>query len=188
MQASTAQTEKKVLIITAEQFEDSELLQPYRQLQEKGINSDIASIRNGAITGKHGTAVTADITVDEVDPNNYDLLLLPGGKAPAELRKHRAVLDIARCFFQQDKPVAAICHGPQILISAGVMQGRTATAYPSVGAELEEAGAHYRDQELVVDGNLITSRRPADLPAFIRQILTVLHGDEVQNKRPFIPY
>ena len=174
MQISSQKKRKHVLIISADGFEDSELLQPYQQLNEEGVSADIASLRAGTLTGKHGMEVTATLTVEEVVPDDYEMLLLPGGKAPAELRKHQRVLDIARHFFQQNKPVAAICHGPQILISAGVMEGRTATSYPSVGDELKNAGANYRDQEVVVDGNLITSRKPDDIPAFVREILSRL--------------
>lgn len=174
MQTPSKNPHKKVLIITADRFEDSELLQPHQRLGEEGIDVDIASLKRGTVSGKHGSEVTAGLSVDEVDPAEYDLLLLPGGKAPAELRKHPQVLDIARQFFATDKPVAAICHGPQILASAGVMRGRTTTAYPSVAEELEAAGAHFEDKEVVVDGRLITSRRPDDIPAFIRAILRQL--------------
>jgi protease I len=174
MQISSEKARKHVLIISANGFEDSELLQPYQQLNEEGVSADIASMRAGTITGKHGMEVKATLSVDEVNPDDYQMLLLPGGKAPAELRKHQRVLEIVRHFFQQNKPVAAICHGPQILISAGVMEDRTSTSYPSVAEELREAGANYLDQEVVVDGNLITSRRPDDIPAFVGEILAVL--------------
>lgn len=175
MQVSTTKSRKHVLIISADGFEDSELLQPYQQLNEEGVSADIASLQAGTITGKHGMAITASLSVDDVEPDKYDLLLLPGGKAPAKLREHERVLDIARQFFRDNKPVAAICHGPQILVSAGVMLGRTATAYPSVGPELKKAGGNYLDQEVVVDGNLITSRKPDDIPAFVREILARLN-------------
>jgi protease I len=174
MQISSEKARKHVLIISANGFEDSELLQPYQQLNEEGVSADIASMRAGTITGKHGMEVKATLSVDEVNPDDYQMLLLPGGKAPSELRKHQRVLEIVRQFFQQNKPVAAICHGPQILISAGVMEDRTSTSYPSVAEELREAGANYLDQEVVVDGNLITSRRPDDIPAFVGEILAVL--------------
>jgi protease I len=142
MQISSEKVRKHVLIISADGFEDSELLQPYQQLNEEGVTADIASLRAGTITGKHGMEVKATLSVDEVNPDDYQMLLLPGGKAPAELRKHQRVLEIVRHFFQQNKPVAAICHGPQILISAGVMEERTSTSYPSVAEELREAGAN----------------------------------------------
>jgi len=164
-------TDKRVLIISADHFEDSELLQPYLQLVEEGINVDIASFERGTITGKHGAEVNANIAINEVKPDEYALLLLPGGKAPAALRKEQQVLNIAKRFFDEKKHVAAICHGPQILISSGVMAGRTATAYPSVANELKEAGANYQDKAVVIDRNLITSRRPGDIPSFMREVL-----------------
>lgn len=161
----------RVLIVSAEGFEDTELLIPWYRLREAGIDVDIASSRPGTFSGKHGYEVHAEIGVGDVDADNYDLLLLPGGKAPAKLREDQRLLEIARRFFAEDKPVAAICHGPQILVSAGLMKGRTATCYKSVAPELKEAGADYQDQELVVDGNLITARQPDDLPAFTREIM-----------------
>lgn len=174
MQISSPKSRKHVLIISADGFEDSELLQPWQQLNEEGVTADIASLRTGAITGKHGLEVNANMTVKDVNPDDYDMLLLPGGKAPAELRKHQRVLDIAQHFFQTGKPVAAICHGPQILISAGVMKGRKATSAASVAEELKTAGANYLDRQVVVDGNLITSRKPDDIPAFMKEILARL--------------
>lgn len=166
----------KVLILTADNFEDSELLVPYYRFKEESIQVEVASLKTGKITGKHGYEVEVDTTIDEVNTDNYDLLLLPGGKAPAELRKERSALEIARRFFAGDKPVAAICHGPQILISAGLLRGRRATCYKAVAAEMKGAGAEYLDRELVVDGNLVTSRQPSDLPVFMKEIMKIVHG------------
>ena len=177
MQISSHKARAHLLIISADGFEDSELLHPYQQLNEEGMTSDIASLQAGTITGKHGLEITANLSVDEVDPQGYDLLILPGGKAPEKLRKHERVLEIVRHFFRENKPVAAICHGPQILISAGVMQGRTATSYSAVADEMKNAGVNYLDREVVVDKNLITSRKPDDIPAFIREILLCLQKD-----------
>ena len=160
----------RVLIITADDFEDSELQVPLEQLQHEGIATDIASLQRGKIHGKHGYVAEVDLTVDEVDVTEYDLLILPGGRAPARLRKDLSVLEVVRAFIETGKPVAAICHGPQILISAAVLHGRTATCSKSVAAEMKRAGAYYVDKEVVVDDNLITSRKPADLPAFMRAI------------------
>lgn len=160
----------RALIITADDFEDSELQIPLAKLREEGIPTDIASLNKDKIIGKHGYTAEVDLTVDTIDVTAYDLLILPGGRAPARLRKDLTVLDIVRAFFAADKPVAAICHGPQVLLSAGVMRGRTATCYKSVAQEMKRAGAHYVDQEVVVDANLITARQPADLPAFMREI------------------
>ena len=164
----------KALIISADNFEDSELLVPYYRLQEAGVEVTVASLTRGKITGKHGYEVTVDKTLDEVNPEDYSLLVLPGGKAPAVVRKESKALDIARSFFARSKPVAAICHGPQILISAGLLRGRRATCYMSVADELKEAGALYEDREVVVDANLVTSRQPADLPAFMRETMKMI--------------
>ena len=160
----------KALIISADNFEDSELLEPYNLLKRKGIDVDIASTQKGVIVGKHGSEVIANKSLEEVNPEEYDLLILPGGKAPSLLRGDKKAREITRHFIEKDKPVAAICHGPQILISAGVMKGRRATAYRSVQLELKTAGAIVEDKEVVVDGNLITSRQPSDIPTFLREI------------------
>lgn len=164
----------KALIISADNFEDSELLVPYYRLQEAGADVTVASLKRGTITGKMGYEVAVDKSLEELNPDDYAILVLPGGKAPAVLRKEPTALEIARNFFAASKPVAAICHGPQILISAGLLKGRRATCYLSVADELQEAGARYEDREVVIDGNLVTSRQPADLPAFMRETMKQL--------------
>ena len=161
----------KALIISGDLFEDIELLVPWYRFLEENIAVDIASSKTGSITGKHGYKVAVKFSMEEIDPSSYDLLVLPGGKAPAKLRKNEKLLFLVRHFFEENKPVAAICHGPQILVAAGVLTGRKATCYKSVAKELKKTGADYRDEEVVVDGNLITSRIPADLPAFSREIM-----------------
>jgi len=164
----------KALIISADQFEDTELLVPLYRFQETGIGVDVASLRKGDITGKRGYGATANKSLDEVKPDDYDILVLPGGKAPAEVRKQAKAIEIVKAFFRQNKPVAAICHGPQILVSAGLLKGRHATCYETVAPELKDAGALYEDSEVVVDGNLVTSRQPSDLPAFMRETMKLL--------------
>jgi len=167
----------RVLIVSADGFEDSELLEPYKHLKERGVEVEVASLSKGKIVGKHGTEVEVNKSLEEVDPEEYGLLLLPGGKAPAVLRHNEKAREIARHFFECNKPVAAICHGPQILISAGLMKGRRATAYRSVIPELKSAGAIVEDKEVVVDGNLVTSRQPSDIPAFLREIVRLIQGE-----------
>ena len=164
----------KALILSADDFEDSELRVPYDRIKEERIDVDIASIRKGTITGKHGYQIAVDKTLEEVQAKEYDILIIPGGRAPGVLRKKEAALEIAASFFRAGKPVAAICHGPQLLVSAGLLRNRRATSYHSVAPELKQAGAAYQDAEVVVDGNLITSRKPGDLPAFIREIIRML--------------
>lgn len=165
----------RALIIIAEHFEDSELKIPYQSLRELGIHVDIASIKKGSILGEKGFSVYATLTLDEVDPKQYDMLILPGGKAPSLIRKEIKALEIVRYFFDQKKLIAAICHGPQILISAGLVEGKKVTGYKSIADELKDAGAIYKDEEVVVDDNLITSRQPADLNAFMEAIKKYLY-------------
>lgn len=161
----------KALIISADRFEDLELFYPYYRLQEESIETTLASITKGEIEGKNGYVAEVDEKIKDVEPEDYDFLVLPGGKAPQELRKNEDVLEAARHFFKGGKPVAAICHGPQILISAGLMEDRKATSYRSVKKELLDVGAKFEDKEVVVDDNLVTSRKPEDLPAFTREFL-----------------
>jgi len=164
----------KALIISADNFEDTELLVPYYRLKEEHVQVDIASLKKGKIKGKHGYDVEANKILKDIDPEAYDVLILPGGKAPETIRKDKDALEIAKHFFQKNKPVSAICHGPQILITAGLLEGRHATCYKSVAQEMKDAGAFYEDKEVVIDGNLVTSRQPSDLPAFMREIMRML--------------
>jgi protease I len=140
-------------------------------LKEEGLEVDIASMKKGKIRGKHGYEVEIDKTLEEINPDEYTILILPGGKAPDAIRKEKKALDIARDFFNNDKPVSAICHGAQTLISAGLLKGRKATCYKSVAQEMRDSGAFYEDRGVVVDGNLVTSRQPSDLPFFIRETM-----------------
>ena len=117
----------KALILSADNFEDSELLVPYYRLKEADVEVVVASLRRRAITGKHGYEVAVDKTFDEINPDDYAILILPGGAAPKVVRQEPMALEIDRIFFAGNKPVAAICYGPQILISAGLLQGRRAT-------------------------------------------------------------
>lgn len=164
----------KGLILSADNFEDSELLVPLYRLQEAGHKVDVAAAALGQITGKHGYTVQVNKTFDAINPADYSVLILPGGKAPAAIRDLPAVQEIVRAFFATYKPVGAICHGPQILISAGVLSGRRATCYRTVAEELSNAGAKYSDSEVVVDSRLVTSRQPGDLPAFMRELMRLL--------------
>lgn len=161
----------KALIISADNFEDTELLYPFYRLIEEGFQVDIASFEKRKIKGKHGYTVPVTLSFEEVNPNEYDLLILPGGKAPEVLSKDSRVLEIVKFFNSSGKPIGAICHGPQILISAGLLKGKKATSYKSVAKELIEAGAQYEDKEVIIDGNIVTSRMPSDLPFFMKALL-----------------
>lgn len=167
----------RALIISADRFEDSELTEPLSRLRAKGVEVKVAAPRQGFITGKHGRRVEAGLALGTVRPEAYDLLVLPGGKAPATLQKNADAVRIARRFLLAGKPVAAICHGPQVLIPTGLLAGRTATCYRNMKQELEAAGVNYQDDEVVVDHNLITSRQPADIPAFMQAIFKVIGLD-----------
>jgi protease I len=172
----------KALFISADNFEDSELLVPYYRFREEGIDVDIASMKRGTIKGKHGYEVEVTRTLGQVNPDEYDILVLPGGKAPEAVRKEPRAVEIARDFFKKNKPVSAICHGPQTLITAGLLKGRHATCYRTVAPEMKESGALYEDREVVVDGNLVTSRQPSDLPAFLRETMKKLKDAAAKAK------
>lgn len=131
-------------------------------------------MRKGPIKGKHGYEIEADIAFKDVNPADYDILVISGGKGPEKIRLDKDALEIARHFFKENKPVAAICHGPQVLVSAGVIKGRKATCWIGIRDDLIAAGALYKDNEVVVDGNFISSRSPADLYAFGREMIKLL--------------
>jgi len=162
------------LILSADNFEDSELFVPYYRLKEAGIMVTVAAPAGRTIKGKHGYEVGIDLLLAAVNPDDYALLVLPGGSAPEAVRREPAALAVCQRFFADGKPVAAICHGPQTLISAGLLKGRRATCYRTVAGEMRAAGALYEDREVVVDGNLVTSRQPSDLPAFMRETMKLL--------------
>jgi protease I len=164
----------KALILSADNFEDTELLVPLYRLREAGYTVDVASEKRDPIHGKRGYEVPVNKLFTEVSAADYAVLILPGGKAPSAIRNNPVVQEIARSFMSEAKPVAAICHGPQILVSAGLLKGRKATCYQTVAPELKEVGALYEDSEVVVDGHLITSRQPEDLPAFNRELMRML--------------
>ena len=164
----------KALIISADNFEDLELFYPLHRLKEEGAIVKVASMKKGTITGEYGYSVNVDMTLEDVKPEEFDILVLPGGKAPEKVRLQERAHDIARYFFRENKPVAAICHGVQTLISAGLMKGRKATCYIGIRDDLKLAGAIYEDKEVVMDRNLVTSRNPGDLFAFGREFTGLL--------------
>jgi len=164
----------KALLISADGFEDMELFYPSYRLKEEGWKVTLAAPKMGVITGKHAYGADVDMALEDVNPEGYDLLIVPGGKAPEEVRLNQDALDIIRWFMDARRPVAAICHGAQALISAGVVKGRDMTCWKGVRDDLIAAGANYHDDEVVVDGNLVTSRMPGDLPAFMRETFKVV--------------
>ncbi|MBS1263855.1 MAG: Deglycase [Methanonatronarchaeales archaeon] len=166
------------LIVVADGFEDSEFFYPYYRLLEAGFGVDVATPGVESVEGEHGYSREADLSVDEADEERYDLLVIPGGKSPEHLRiEAPRSAALAREFDDADKKLAAICHGPQILMSAGVLEGRDATCYPSIRDDLENAGANFVDEPAVVDGNLVTSRSPDDLPDFMAETIRAVGAD-----------
>jgi protease I len=164
----------RALILLADGYEDSEFFYPYYRLQEEGIAVDVAGPKTGSVTGKHGYVFETNRALSDVRAKDYDVLILPGGKAPERIRLHPQAVDVTKNMMNDGKVLAAICHGGQILISADVLGGRRATCYEAIRDDMMAAGASYVDEEVVVDGNLITSRRPSDLPAFCRELLRAL--------------
>ena len=175
-------TVNKVIILTADVFEDMELFFPLFRMLEEGIQVDVAGPKKGHISGEHGYEFEITKTFDEVDPAKYDMLFLPGGApdgAPTTVRKNPIAQKIAKAFMEKKKPVVAICHGPYTLISAGLAKGRKMTSFWGDGVpdELKKGGADYVDAEVVVDGNLVTSRYPGDLPAFMREVMKLVKNN-----------
>ncbi|WP_297507771.1 deglycase PfpI [Thermococcus sp.] len=164
----------KVLFLSADQFEDVELIYPLHRIREEGHEVYVASFERGTITGKHGYPVKVDLTFEEVDSDEFDALVLPGGRAPERVRLSEKAVMIARKMFEDGKPVASICHGPQILISAGVLKGRKGTSYIGIRDDLINAGVEWVDEPVVVDGNWVSSRHPGDLYAWMREFVKLL--------------
>ncbi len=162
---------KKIVMVLGKQYQDEEARQPYEFLVEKGALVDVAGLEKGVLKGLHGRAVIeVTKTFDEVDPGDYDAMIIPGGKGPANLRKHPESVDFVKRFFETGKTVAAICHGPQMLASAGLLRGKHITGYHKIREEMLEAGANFTDEPVIIDANLITSREPKDIPNFNKAI------------------
>jgi len=164
----------KACLLVGPEFEDLELFYPLIRLREEGAEVVLVGPEKITYNGKHGLAVRPERTVEEVNPEDFDVLIIPGGWAPDRLRRNKAVVELVAKFFRSNKLVAAICHGPQLLISAKVLRGYRATSAPAVADDVVNAGAIYEDKPVVVDRNLITSRGPDDLHLFVKAIIT--HG------------
>jgi protease I len=166
----------RVAILATDGFEQSELLEPRKALDEAGASTEVVSLKSGEIKGWNhkdwGQSVAVDQTLDSIDAKNYDALLLPGGVMnPDKLRMDPKAVAFVKAFVDAKKPVGAICHGPWTIIEAGAAKGRTLTSWPSLKTDIQNAGGRWLDQEAVVDGNFVTSRNPKDIPAFNREIL-----------------
>lgn len=163
---------KNILILVHDIYEELELHYPRLRLIEAGCQVTVVGEEKGAIyRGKYGYPCTADESFVSTDPANYDALVIPGGYAPDRIRRFTAALNLVSEIHEQNKPIAFICHGGWVPISARILSGKTVTGYVAIKDDLENAGAKYVDKEVVVDGNLISSRTPTDLPAFMRELI-----------------
>lgn len=163
----------KVAFVLADDFEDSEFKVPYDRISRAGHDVTVIGKEAGTeVRGKKGKETyRLDASPDTVDPGQFDALVVPGGYSPDKLRTNQAIVALVRKMVDADKPVAAICHAGSLLVEAEVVDGRTVTSWPSIRKDLENAGADWRDEEVIEDGNLITSRKPDDLDAFCEAIL-----------------
>ena len=169
-------TGKKVAILTENGFEEVELTSPKEALEKEGAEVQIVSPQKDKVKAwahdHWSIELPVDVQIDEADANNYDALMLPGGVLnPDKLRTNQKCVEFAQQFLEAGKPVAAICHGPQLLIETGLLDGRNMTSYPSVKTDIQNAGAFWVDKEVVVDNGLVTSRSPEDLKAFNRKMI-----------------
>jgi protease I len=172
---------KKVAILATDGFERAELLEPKKALEQAGATTEVISPQHGKIRGwnhkEWGQEVPVDVQLQSADASRYDALVLPGGVMnPDKLRTEPKAVEFVKRFFEDGKPVAAICHGPWMLVEADVLKGRTVTSWPSVKTDIRNAGGNWVDREVVADGNLVTSRKPDDIPAFNQRLIEVLSG------------
>ena len=179
---------KSVAILVADGFEQIELTEPKKALEKAGARTFVVSPAEGRVKGWNhtgwGEEIPVDVPLEQASPDEFDALLLPGGVMnPDHLRRNRIAQRFIKAFFDDGRPVAAICHGPWTLIDAGVARGRKMTSYETIQMDLKNAGVDWVDQEVVRDGNLITSRKPDDIPAFNQAIVEAFAGQEVGAAR-----
>jgi protease I len=175
---------KKVAILAADMFERVELEEPRKALEDSGADVEIVSIHDGEIQGfdhfEPANTVNVDRTVEETSPGEYDALLIPGGVGnPDQLRGDENAVAFVREFHQAGKPMAVICHGPWVLVESGAVRGKRVTSWPTLETDIRNAGGDWVDEEVVVDGNLVTSRKPDDIPAFNREMTRLFSGEKV---------
>lgn len=176
-------SDARILIIATDGFEQSELFDPRQSLLDAGATVKLASLELVEIQGETGDQpgrkIKPDMTIEEIDSTQFDALLLPGGtRNPDKLRMYEQVVYTVRKFVDAGKPVGAICHGPWLLVEADVLRGRTATSWPSIRTDLRNAGANVVDKEVVVDGPIVTSRNPGDIPAFTKAFVELVEKVE----------
>lgn len=173
--SNPAASGKRVVILIEDEFEDSEVFGPLEGLSSAGVTVTLAGPAAGAsYRGKKGQTATSAVAAGSIRLGDFDALVIPGGYAPDRMRMRHAMVDLVRDAMEAGKPVAAICHGPQLLISANALRGRTLTCWPSIAIDVKNAGGLYMDKPVVEDANLITSRKPDDIPAFNDAILRAI--------------
>ncbi|MFO7802437.1 MAG: type 1 glutamine amidotransferase domain-containing protein [Desulfovermiculus sp.] len=166
---------KRAAILIEDMFNDYEFIYPYYRLLEAGCHVQVVGPQSKkSYSGKSGTTASSTLSAEEADAGQFDVLVIPGGYAPDHMRRHKAMVDLVRAMVEKDKVVAAICHAGWMLASAGVLQGRRVTSFFAIQDDMVHAGADWTDEEVVVDKNLVTSRTPDDLPAFMRSVLELL--------------
>ena len=165
----------KAIVLLENGFEDTELTYPYYRLQEAGLKVDlVAEEAEKVYESKNGQKIRSHKAAGEVDASDYDLMVIPGGRGPDRMRIKDSLVNLAQESVNNDLVISSICHGAQLLIETDLLDGKKATCFYSVRTDLENAGAEFLDQEVVVDGNLVTSRHPGDLPAFMKETLKLL--------------
>ena len=167
---------KRIAILVEDLYQDQEVWYPYFRLKEAGVEVTVVGTKKLEFTSKHGYPISADVTIDKVSADQFDGVVVPGGYAPDILRRFAEVSRFVSAMDRQGKLIAAICHAGWVLVSADVLRGKTATGFFAIKDDLVNAGATYVDREVVRDGNLVTSRTPEDLPAFMRTFLEALAG------------
>lgn len=166
---------KRGIILLENGFEDTELTYPYYRLQEAGLEVDLVSEEAEKVyESKNGQKIRSNKAAEDIDVSDYDILVIPGGRGPDRMRIKESIVNLAQDAVDKELVIASICHGAQLLIETDLLEGKKATCYYSVRTDLENAGAKFLDEEVVVDGNLVTSRMPPDLPAFMRETLKLL--------------
>lgn len=169
--------DKKILMLVGPRYEDVEAKKPYEFLKHNGARVDVASVEKGELEGlRHQARLEVNRNLSEAAAMaaDYDALVIPGGRGPANIRHHPEAINLVKSFMDSKKPVAAICHGPQVLAGADLLNGRTVTGYPMIKEQMTAAGATFVDEPVVVDDNLITSRVPGDIPQFDRALARAL--------------
>ncbi|ACB85308.1 type 1 glutamine amidotransferase domain-containing protein [Natranaerobius thermophilus] len=166
--------DKKAIVLCANMYEERELWYPYYRLQEAGLEVELVGAEEGTYTGKAGLPCKVDKQISQINAEEVDAVIIPGGFAPDSLRRNQQILNVIKKVNNNGGLIAAICHGPWLLVSADIISGKHITCFWAIIDDVKNAGAHYEDREVIRDGNIVTSRIPHDLPEFMKECLTVL--------------